>query len=134
MFGMKTSQDQLFKVAAKFQKKYGQTQTLQQIIENAASYGESSVNGIMNFPAQIKKDQADLGINVTLSSGTFGGPSIDVSQPSVMPAEVAGNYAKLPDQIKEYLERNIKGFPQIPMGTTTLRYSGRAPGEGVAQR
>ena len=123
----------IFRLADRLEIKYAQSQTLQQIIGNAASYGESSVNGIMNFPAQLKKDQADLGINVTVTSGTFGGPSVEVSQPTVEPAEVAANYAKLPEQIKKYLERHITSFPQVPMGTTTINYSGRTPGEGIAQ-
>lgn len=130
---MKNSQDLLFKLAAKFQRKYAQSQSLQEIIQNAASYGESSANGIMNFPAQLKKDQADMNINVTISSGTFGGPNVEVSQPAVEPAQFAGNYARLPDQIKKYLDRYIKDFPQIAMGTQTLSYSGRTPGSGIAR-
>ncbi len=129
---MKNSQDLLFKLAAKFQRKYAQSQSLQEIIQNAASYGESSASGIMNFPAQLKKDQADMNINVTISSSTFGGPNVDVSAPAVEPASVAGNYARLPGQIKKYLEKYIKDFPQITMGTHTLQYSGRGPSEGVA--
>jgi hypothetical protein len=128
---MKNSQN-LFKVAAKFQRKYAQSQSLKQIIENAASYGESSSNGIMNFPAQLKKDQADLNINVTISNGFMGGSNIQVSPPAVEPASVAGNYARLPDQIKKYLEKYIKDFPQILPGTQTLEFSGRTPASGVA--
>lgn len=130
---MKTSQDRLFKLAAKFQRKYAQGQSLQEIIQNAASYGESSANGIMNFPAQLKKDQADMNINVIISSGFMGGTNVTVSDPAVEPANVAGNYAKLPDQIKKYLDRYIKDFPQITPGTHTLQYSGRTPPEGIAQ-
>jgi hypothetical protein len=128
---MKNSQV-LFKVAAKFQRKYAQSQSLRQIIQNAASYGESSSNGIMNFPAQLKKDQADMNINVDISSGFMGGSSVQVSQPAVEPASAAGNYAKLPDQIKRYLEKYIKDFPQITPGTHTLQYSGRTTGSGIA--
>lgn len=75
-----------------------------------------------------------MNINVTISPATFGGPSISVSAPTVEPKEVAGNYARLPDQIKKYLEKNIGGFPQIPTGVTTLRFSGREPGNesGIA--
>jgi hypothetical protein len=129
---MKTSQDRLFKVAAKFQRKYAQSQSLKQIIENAASYGENSSNGIMNFPAQLKKDRADMNINVTISSGFMGGSNVEVSPPAVKPTSVAGNYARLPDQIKKYLEKYIKDFPQIAPGTQTLEYSGRTPASGVA--
>lgn len=130
---MKTSQDRLFKLAAKFQRKYAQSQSLQEIIQNAASYGESSSNGIMNFPAQLKKDQADLKINVTISTGTFGGTSVDVSQPSVDPPTAAGNYARLPGQIQKYLDKYVKDFPQIYPGTHTLEYSGKTPaGSGIA--
>lgn len=129
---MKKSQALLLKLANKFQNKYAQSQSLQEIIQNAAGYGESSANGIMNFPAQLKKDQADLSISVTISSGMMGGMSVEVSPPSVDPAQVAGNYARLPEQIKKYLDRHIKDFPQISQGTTTLQYSGRTPGAGVA--
>jgi hypothetical protein len=129
---MKKSQDVLFKLAAKFQRKYAQGQTLKEIIQNAASYGESSANGIMNFPAQLKKDQADMNINVTISSGMMGGTNVEVSQPAVEPAQVAGNYARLPEQIQKYLDRHIKDFPQITVGTHTLEYSGRSPGDGIA--
>ena len=129
---MKNSQDLLFKLAAKFQRKYAQGQSLQEIIQNAASYGESSSNGIMNFPAQLKKDRADLGINVTVSSGMMGGTSVDVSPPTVDPPSAAGNYAKLPDQIKNYLDKYIKDFPQVTVGTHTLQYSGKPAPEGVA--
>jgi hypothetical protein len=121
---MKKYQAQLLKLANKFYNKYAQSQTLQQIIENAAGYGEKSANGIMNFPAQLVKDQADLAINVTVTSTSLGGYNIDVSQPTVEPAQFAGNYAKLPLQLKNYLEKNIKNFPQVQDGTNTLRFSG----------
>lgn len=130
---MKKSEQQLFKVAARFVSKYAQSQTLQEIIQNAASYGESSANGIMNFPAQLKKDQADLSINITVSSGMMGGLSVDVSDPSVDPPQFAANYAKLPAQIKKYLDKYIKDFPQVPQGTTTLRFSGKSTESGVAR-
>lgn len=130
---MKKYQAQLLKLAAKFGKKYGQSQSLQQIIENAASYGESSSNGIMNFPAQLKKDQADLSFNVEVSSGMLGGLNVKVSEPVVDPPQFAANYARLPEQIRKYLDKYIKDFPQVPQGTTTLNYSGKTPGSGVAQ-
>jgi hypothetical protein len=129
---MKKSQDILFKVASKFQKKYAQSQSLQQIIENAAGYGEKSANGIMNFPAQLKKEQADLTLNVTVNTGMMGGFNVVVDPPTVDPPQYAQNYAALPAQVKKYLERHIKDFPQIPIGTTTLRYSGKDPGDGIA--
>lgn len=127
---MKKSELKLFAVASRILAKYSQGQTLQQIIENAAGGGDKSELGIMNFPAQLKKDQADMNINVTISPATFGSPNITVSAPAVEPKEVAGNYARLPDQIKKYLEKNISGFPQIQSGTTTLRFYGRPPEEG----
>lgn len=129
---MKKSELQLLKVASKFQKKYGQSQSLREIIENAAGYGEQSANGIMNFPAQLKKDQADLSISVTIDTSMLGGYNVGVSQPSVDPAEFTAHYANLPEQIKKYLERNIKFFPQVPQGTTTLSYSGKSPASGIA--
>jgi hypothetical protein len=88
----------------------------------------------MNFPAQLKKDQADLSITVTVSSGMMGGLSVEVSNPTVDPPQFAGNYARLPEQIKKYLDRHIKDFPQVPQGPTTLQYSGKSPESGVAQR
>lgn len=131
---MKKSQALLLKLAAKFQDKYAQDgQTLQQIIENAASYGEKSANGIMNFPAQLKADQADLSINVTKSSSMMGGYNVEVSQPIVEPAQVAAKYARLPEQIKKYLDKHISNFPQIPEGTSTLNFSGKTSEPGVAQ-
>lgn len=128
---MKKSQALLLKLANKFHNKYAQSQSLQQIIENAASH--NGANGIMNFPAQLKQDQADLRINVTISSGMMGGKKIEVSMPTVTPPEMAGHYAKLPEQIQKYLEKYIADFPQIPEGTTTLEWSGKNPGPGVAQ-
>lgn len=50
---MKKSELKLFAVASRILAKYGQGQTLQQIIENAAGGGEKSELGIMNFPAQL---------------------------------------------------------------------------------
>lgn len=130
---MKKSHALLLKLANKFENKYAQSQSLQEIIQNAASYGESSANGIMNFPAQLKKDQADMNINVTITSGTLGGLNVTVSEPAVEPPQFAANYAKLPAQIKKYLDKYISDFPQVPQGTTTLQYTGRTPGAGVAQ-
>lgn len=129
---MKKSQDTLFKLAAKFQKKYAQSQTLQEILQNAAGYGEQSANGIMNFPAQLKKDQADLIFSVTVSSGIMGGSNIDVTPPRVDPPQFAANYARLPEQIKKYLDKHIKSFPQIPQGQTVLNYSGKSAEPGIA--
>ena len=123
---MKKSQQQIAKLAAKFQRKYAQSQSLQQIIQSAASWGEQSANGIMNFPAQLKKDNADLSINVSIS-----GNDVNVSPPTVEPAQFAPNYARLPDQIKNYLSKHVRDFP-LPQGTTTLEYQGRTAGEGIA--
>jgi len=129
---MKKSHSLLLKLANKFENKYAQSQSLQEIIQNAASYGESSNSGIMNFPAQLKKDQADMNINITITSATLGGLNVEVSPPSVEPPQFASNYAKLPGQIKKYLDKYISDFPQIPQGTTTLQFTGRTPGAGVA--
>jgi hypothetical protein len=123
---MKKSQEILLKLANKLQRKYA-AQSLQEIIQNAASYGEKSANGIMNFPAMLKQDQAELGINVNIS-----GEKVDVSSPTVDPVQVAGKYAALPDQIKKYLERHIRDFP-LPQGLTTLQYSGRNAGSRIAE-
>lgn len=123
---MKKSLAQLVKLANKFQRKYAQSQSLQQIIEGAAGYGEQSANGIMNFPAQLKQDGADLNINVTIS-----GNDVNVSQPSVMPPQFATNYTRLPGQIESYLKQHVRDFP-LPQGTTTLQFVGRTAGTGIA--
>lgn len=132
---MKKSQALLLKLAHKFQDKYAQdSQSLQQIIQNAAGYGEKSANGIMNFLAQLQRDQADMSINVTVKPATFGGESVEVSPPTVDPAQFAQNYARLPEQIKKYLERHVKDFPQVPRDQAiTLSYSGKTPSPGIAQ-
>jgi hypothetical protein len=132
---MKKSHALLLKLANKFQNKYAQSQNLQEILQNAAGYGETSANGIMNFPAQLQKDQANLSFTVTISSGMMGGLSVEVSPPTVDPPQLAPNYAKLPEQVKKYLDRHIKDFPQIYPGTHPLEYKGRAendPGTGIA--
>lgn len=125
---MKKSVLQLLKVASKFQKKYAQgtppPQSLKEILQNAASYGEQSANGIMNFPAKLKEDKADLIFSVIVNSGLMG-LSVEVTEPRVDPPQYAGNYARLPEQVKNYLDRHIKNFPQIPRGQTVLEYSGK---------
>lgn len=129
---MKKSQSNLLKLASKFGGKYAQSQTLQQIIEAAAGWGEQSANGIMNFPAQLQKDQAGLSISVTVSDKMMGGRGVEVSTPAVEPSQFASNYAKLPGQIKAYLEKHIANFPQIETGTTVLKWPAPAS-SGVAQ-
>ncbi len=124
---MKNSQARLFKLAEKFQRKYAQSQSLKEIIQNASSYGESSSNGIMNFMAQLKKDQADLSITVVVDSGFMGGVSVTVSNPTVNPPQFAPNYSRLTAQIQKYLDKYIKDFTQITPGTYTLDYSGKTP-------
>lgn len=113
----------LIRLAQTLSVKYAEAQTLQEIIENAAGYGESSTNGIMDFPSQLEKDDAELSIGISISKGSvMGGTKIIVTAPNVYPPEVASHYAKLPEQIKKYLERNIQYFPQIGVGTFTLEY------------
>lgn len=113
----------LILLAQKLSVKYAETQTLQEIIGNAASYGESSANGIMDFLSQLERDNAELSIGVSISKGGLtGGTKIIVTAPNVYPPEVASNYAKLPEQIKKYLEKNIQYFPQVGVGTFTLEY------------
>jgi hypothetical protein len=123
--------DHLLSLAHKLSNKYAEPQTLKEIIDAAASHGENSVNGIMNFPAQLKQDDAELNISITISSGVMGGKTVTVGDPRVYPSNLAPNYANLPKQIKKYLDRNIQYFPQIPDGTTDLRYP-KAVGEGIA--
>jgi len=112
----------LIRLAQTLSVKYADAQTLQEIIGNAAGYGESSTNGIMDFPSQLEKDDAELSIGVNISRGTMGGTKIIVTNPNVYPPEMAGHYTKLPEQIKKYLERNIQYFPQVGVGTFTLEY------------
>ncbi len=131
---MKKSSVHLLKLAAKFQTKYAQSQSLKQIIESAAGYGEKSPNGIMNFPAQLKQDQADLSLSITVSSGMMGGRNAQVSTPTVDPAQFGPRYAKLPEQIKNYLDKHLNDFPQIPEGTTTLEFSGKSNPDQYAQK
>jgi hypothetical protein len=123
---MKKYQRALMVLGENFGNKYA-SQSLQEIIQNAAGWGEQSANGIMNFPAQLKQDNADLGINVTIS-----GNEVNVSAPTVDPPQFAGRYAKLPEQIKAYIKRHISDFP-LPQGTTTLQFVGRSAVNGVAQ-
>lgn len=123
---MKKSHQTLAKLAAKFQRKYAQSQSLQEVLQNAASYGEQSANGIMNFPVMLKKDNANLSINVNIS-----GNDVNVSTPTVVPEQVAPRYAQLPDQIKTYLGRHVRDFP-LPQGTTTLEYTFRKTGPEIA--
>ncbi len=115
----------LISLAQTLSVKYAQSQDLKEILENAAAYGENSTNGIMNFPAQLEKDDAGLSIVVSVSKTPWGSKKILVSPPTVDPAEVAGNYAKLPEQIKKYLERNINYFPQLALGHTLLDFPKR---------
>lgn len=132
---MKKHAEQLQKLARKFSLKYAQSQSLQQILEAAAGFGEQSPNGIMNFPQQLKKDQATMYLTITVSNGTFGGRSTKVGPPLTDPREVAANYSRLPQQIEKYLDKHLSSFPQIPDGDTTLTFSGKSDTEGaIAQR
>lgn len=127
---MKNSQERLFKLAAKLQYKYAQGQSLQEIIGNAASYGQD----IMNFPAQLKRDKANLIISVTVTSGLMGGKTVTVGEPRVDPPQFAANYSRLSEQIKKYLDKYINDFPQVPTGTTVLQYSGEEASPEIAAR
>lgn len=131
---MKKYQAQLLKIANKFQNKYAQSQDLKQILLNASGWGQSSVNGIMNFMDQLKKDQATMYITITISNGTFGGKTAKVNQPLTDPREVAVNYSRLPEQIEKYLNKHLSTFPQIPDGDTTLTFSGTDQSEKIVQR
>lgn len=117
----------LIRFAQTLSVKYAQAQnqTLKEIIENAAGYGENSTNGIMNFPAQLEKDDAGLTIVVTVAKTPWGSKKIYVGPANVDPIEVAGNYAKLPEQIKKYLEKNLSYFPQLGEGHVLLDFPKR---------
>jgi hypothetical protein len=132
---MKKYAQQIQNLAKKFVFKYAQAQNLQQILESAAGYGEQSSNGIMNFPQQLKQDQANLYITITVSNGMLGGRSVKVGAVLTDPREVAGNYSKLPQQIENYLNKHLSSFPQIPNGDTTLTFSGKSEdGPALAQK
>ena len=124
---MKKHQRVLMVLGENFGNKYATSQSLQEIIQNAAGWGEQSANGIMNFPAFLKRDNADLSINVNIS-----GRDVGVSIPIVEPQQFTNNYTKLPDQIKNYIERHVTDFP-FPQGITTLQFLGRTADNGVAQ-
>ena len=113
---MKKYQRTIIALSEKFGNKYAQSQGLKEIIEAAAGYGEQSANGIMNFPAKLKQDNANLSINVVIS-----GDAVNVSLPTVEPSQFTNNYINLPEQIKNYLENHVKDFP-LPQGTTTLEW------------
>ncbi len=151
---------QLQKLADKFQKKYAQEQmsehdrkivdeldrsrsmveqgflhrnpALQGIIENAASWGEQSVNGIMNYPTQLTQDKANLALDITIKSGLMGGRSAEVTNLRVDPAQFASKYSKLPEQIKKYLDKHLGSFPQITEGQFTIEYKGNKGNEVAA--
>lgn len=120
-------------LANKYYFKYAQNASneLQKIIESAASWGEQSENGIMNYPALLKQDQGNLTISVTISSGIMGGKSVQISTPTLVPFQLGSKYTKLPAQIKKYLEKHINNFPQITDGTYTIEYQGN-PADSVA--
>lgn len=128
---MKKYAQQIQNLAKKFVSKYAQSQNLQQILEAAAGYGEQSANGIMNFPAQLKKDQANMYITITISNGMLGGRNAKVAPVLTDPREVAGNYSRLPEQLEKYLNKNLGSFPQIPNGDTTLTFSGKSDNEAA---
>ena len=115
----------LIRLAQKLSNKYAQAQTLKEIIENAAGFGENSANGIMNFPDQLEKDDAGLTIVVTITQNPWGSKKVSVGPANVDPIEAAGNYVKLPEQIKKYLEKNINSFPQLALGHALLEFPKR---------
>lgn len=131
---MKKFAQQIQKLASKFHHKYAQTQGLKEIIEGAAGFGLNSSNGIMNFMDQLKRDQADLYLTVTIKSKIMGGRIAEVGPLLTDPREVAGNYAKLPEQVENYLNKHLSNFPQIQEGTVTLSWSGKSTESRVAQR
>lgn len=127
---MKKSQAILLKLANKFGHKYASAARdhIQQAVANAASWGQKT-HGIMDFPNQLKRDQATLSITVSKNGNT-----VTVSEPIVNPPTVAGNYAGLPNQIKAYLEKYLDLFPKDEDNTNlVLEYTGVSP-DGVAQR
>jgi hypothetical protein len=96
-------------------------QSLSEILENAAGYGATSANGIMNFPAFLQQDHAKLNFNVTVNDKMLGGSDIVVSDLKVTPSATtpegaAAKYEALPQQVKNYLSKHIANFPDIPHG------------------
>jgi hypothetical protein len=102
---MKKYQQLLLKLASKFQIKYAGTQEEEDIKNDlAAAAGWAPRFGIMNFPDQLKKDQATMTISVSKR-----GHTITVGAPQLNPSDVYFTYADLPNQIKAYLEK----YPEL---------------------
>lgn len=96
-------------------------QSLSEILENAAGYGATSANGIMNFPAFLQQDHAKLNFKVTVNNKMLGGEDVvvsdfEVTPSAVTPAGVTQKYEVLPQQIKNYLNKHIANFPDVPRG------------------
>lgn len=98
------------------------SQDLKEIIENAASYGKDGGNGMMNFISQLKADKAKLSMNITATKKPLGGLEIKVSPFTITPIEAERNYGQLSQQVENYLNRNIIGFPQIKEGAYTVTW------------
>lgn len=133
---MKKSEFNLLKTASKFRNKYAQSQNLQQIIENASSYGENSPNGIMNFLPELQKQKGKLSLKVTVTSGMLGGANVSVSDFTGTDSngiDIAPQFYKLPGQIKAYLEKHISSFPQIEKGGNLLNWDYRSATTSLAQ-
>lgn len=129
---MKKSQLRILKLAAKLQDKYSfdLQEHIQQAVANAASWGPQA-HGIMNFPEQLKKDNANMNVAVTKTKN-----SISVAEPAFNPPTISGNYTGLAAQIQRYLQTNLELFPQNTSDTTLqLAYSGvSAEPSNIAQR
>lgn len=112
-------------------------QSLSEILQNAASYGDKGGNGIMNFPAYLANDHAKLNFNVIVNDSMFGSKAevtdLKVTPSDTTPQGAEQKYEVLPKQIKTYLERHLSGFPDIPRGTPIpLEYGQVDPPAGYA--
>jgi hypothetical protein len=116
--------NKLIALAESLQNKYANNNILQQIIFNAAAWGENSPNKIMNFPAELQKDNAELSLTITIDTKIFGNKNIVVSTPYVFPSNLTFKYSKLSSQIKNYLSKHINNFNNLQDGTYSIKYSG----------
>jgi hypothetical protein len=139
---MKKFQRVLLGLSTKFGDKYASldastikndvTVAIRTAVANASS---QQANGIMPFLKMLDQDQASLDINVVRNKN-----AIFVSTPTITPAYTAIRYVGLPDQIKNYLEKNLELFPTMRNNDNvdynnliiTLSYPSSSPG-GMAR-
>jgi hypothetical protein len=139
---MLRSQQKLLSLAVQFGIKYagldaslisGEVKEAVQSAITNASFNQGS--GIMPFVKMLEEDQAVMAIVVSRH-----GDKIEVSPPGIDPNTVAGKYVGLPEQIKNYLTRNLEVFPTQKNGVPveykglTVRLEYPLPGSDIAKR